>query len=106
MAICVPSPKTLRNPSPKNTQHPHPQNMQQPQSQNTQCPQPQNNQQSQSIDVPDRYAEQITLRREWEERIEHLNEKYNLDYYSSSESDSNSNPEPDCRYDHKYETLT
>ena len=31
--------------------------------------------------------------------MEHLNEKYNLDYYSSSESDSNFEPE------HKYETL-
>ena len=43
--------------------------------QNTQHPQP--------FDVPDRYSEEIRLRREWEENIEHLNEKYNLDYYSS-----------------------
>ena len=60
---------------------------------------------SQSFDVPDRYAEQIRLGREWEERIECLNEKYNLDYYSSSESDSSSSPEPDHRYEHKYDTL-
>ena len=73
----------LRNHCPQNTQH--------PQLQNTQHPQ--------SFDVPDRYSEQIRLRREWEEKMEHLNEKYNLDYYSSSESDSDFEPE------HKYETL-
>ena len=67
-------------------------------------PQPHNNQNSQSFDVPDRYAEQIKLRREWEERIEGLNRKYSLNYYSSSESDSYYNPEPDHRYEHKYDT--
>ena len=97
----------------------HPQNTQCPQPQTLQCPQPQNNQHpetqnfqhsplqnsQQSFDVPDRYAKQIKLQNEWEERIERLNEKYNLDYYSSSESDSDSDPEPDYRYQHKYETL-
>ena len=81
----------------------HPQNMQQPQPQSAQCLQPQNNQDSQSFDMHDRYAEQIKLRKEWDKRIERLNEKYNLDYYSSSESDPNS--EPDYRYQHKYKTL-
>ena len=38
-----------------------------------QCPQLQKSQQS--FDVPDRYAEQIKLRKEWEERIKHLNGK-------------------------------
>ena len=70
---------------------------------NFQCPQPQNSQQS--FDIPDRYAEQIRLQKEWEERIKRLNEKYNLDYYSSSESDSDSDQELDYRYEHKYETL-
>ena len=78
---------------PQNNQWPQPQTLQHPQSQNNQ----------QSFDIPDRYAEQIKLRKEWEERIERLNKKYNLDYYSSSESDSD--PEPDYRYKHKYETL-
>ena len=36
-------------------------------------------------------------------RIERLNEKYNPDYYSSSESDTNS--DQDYIYKHKYETL-
>ena len=42
--------------------------------------------QSQSFDVPDQYAEQIHLRREWEEIMERLNDKYGLDYYSGSEN--------------------
>ena len=68
-----------------------------------QPPQQQSTQHSQSFDVPDRYSKQIWLRREWEEKIEWLNEKYNLDYYSSSESESKS--EPENRYEHKYKTL-
>ena len=88
---------------PQSTQHPQPQNAQQPQPQNVQCPQLQNNQNSQLFDIPNRYAEQIKLRKEWEERIERLNVKFNLDYYSSSESDTDS--EPDYRYEHRYETL-
>ena len=71
--------------------------------QNAQCPLLQNSQQS--FDIPNKYAEQIKLRKEWEEGIQRLNKKYNLDYYSSSESDSDSNPKPDYRYKHKYETL-
>ena len=37
--------------------------------------------------------------KEWNERVECLNDKYNLDYYSSSGSNSESESE------HKYETL-
>ena len=39
---------------------------------------PQNHQptQTQSFNVPDRYAEQMHVRREWEEKMERLNEKY------------------------------
>ena len=55
--------------------------------------------QIQSFNVPDRYSEQIRLRREWEEKMECLNEKYNLDYYSSLEYDSN------FELEHKYEML-
>ena len=60
---------------------------------------PQNTQHRQSYDVPDRYSEQIRLRREWDKKMEHLNEKYNLNYYLSLESDS------DFELEHKYETL-
>ena len=43
-----------------------------------------------SFKIMDSYAEQIHLRREWEEKMERLNEKYGLDYLSDSELDSES----------------
>ena len=58
---------------------------------------PQNAQQIQTFDVPDRYSEQIRLRKGWDIKMECLNEKYGLDYYSSS--DSNSDFEPKQRYE-------
>ena len=58
-----------------------------------------------SFDTPERYAEQIHLRREWEEKIEKLNKKYGLDYFSDSELDSESDKGENYRYEHKYETL-
>ena len=58
-----------------------------------------------SFDILDRYSEQTRLQKEREEKIERLNGKYNLDYYSSLESDSNADQEQDYRYEHKYETL-
>ena len=57
-------PKIFR-PQTQNLQHPQPQNVQHPQLQNSQ----------QSFEVPNRYAEQIKLREEWEERINRLNKK-------------------------------
>ena len=60
---------------------------------------PQSPQYSPSYDIPDRFFQQYKLEKEWNERMEHLNDKYNLDYYSSSESKSEFEPE------HKYETL-
>ena len=84
-------PHTAQNPQPQYLQHPQPQTLQHPQLQssqhaekkNFQHPQSQNNQKS--FDVPDRYAEEIRLQREWEEKIERLNEKYNHDCFSTSE---------------------
>ena len=72
------------------------QNMRQIQAQNPQYTQdyqvPQNPQptQIQYFNVLDRYAKQMCLRREWEEKMEWLNEKYGLDYFSDSELDSQS----------------
>ena len=60
---------------------------------------PRNPQHPQTYDIPDQYSEQIRLSREWDEKMECLNDKYNLDYYSSSESNSNFGLE------HKYEIL-
>ena len=93
---CVPlniQPQTTQNSQPQNLQHPQPQTLQHPQSQSSQCAEKQNPQlhnNQNSFDIPDRYAEQLKLWREWEEKIERLNEKYNLDCFSSSELDSES----------------
>ena len=50
-----------------------------------------------TYDILDRFCQQYKLEKEWNERMDCLNDKYNLDYYSSSKSDSES--------EHKYETL-
>ena len=87
------------------------QNTRQIQAQNPQHAQdyqiPQNPQltQTQSFNVPDRYEEQIHLRRESEEKMEKLNEKYGLDYLSDSELDSESDEGENYRYEHKYKTV-
>ena len=53
-------------------------------------PQTSQSTQVQSFDIPDRYVEQIHLRKEWEKKMERLNEKYNLNCFLSSELDSES----------------
>ena len=55
-----------------------------------------NPQYSLSYDIPDMFSQQLKLEREWNDRMEHLNDKYSLDYYSSSESNS------ECESKHKY----
>ena len=60
---------------------------------------PQNIQHPKSYDVPDCDSVQIRLKCEWDEKMEHFNKKYGLDYYSSWESESN------WEHEHKYETL-
>ena len=59
------------------TQQPLQKNFQHPQAQNLQ--QPQNFHHSQSFYIPDHYAEQIHLRKEWDEKMERLNDKYSQD---------------------------
>ena len=88
----IPCTQTLgaQQPPQKNFQYPQAQNPQQPQ--NFQC--------SQSLAIPDCYAEQIHLRKEWDEKMERLNDKYGLDYYLSSEPELDWNEE-----EPKYETL-
>ena len=66
-------------------QQPSQQNLQS-QTQSIQCPQ----HNPKTSDIPDRYSEQIRLCRELEEKMERLNEKYDLDSFSSSELDSES----------------
>ena len=50
-------------------------------------------------------CELIHLRREWEEKMEKLNKKYGLHYFSDSELDSELDEGKNYRYEHKYETL-
>ena len=64
---------------------------------------PQNN--PKAFDVPGKYSKQIRLHREWEEKMERLNEKYSPDCFSTSRLDSESDEGEDYRYEHKYETL-
>ena len=47
----------------------------------------------------------MRLHREWEEKMERLNDKYGLGYFSDSELDSESDEGEEYRYEHKYETL-
>ena len=81
------------------------QDSQQPQTQDYEVPQNLQCTWTQSFDIPDRYAKQICLRREWEEKMEKLNEKYGLDCFSNSELDSKSDEGENYRYEHKYETV-
>ena len=73
--------------------------------QDYQVPQNPQHTKTQSFNVPDRYAEQIHLRREWEEKIEKLNKKYGLDYFSDSELDSESDEGENYRCEHIYKTF-
>ena len=61
--------------------------------------------QTQTFNVPDKYMKQICLRKEWEKKMERLNDKYNLDYFSGSELDSESDEGEDYRFQHHYEML-
>ena len=61
--------------------------------------------QTESFDVPEKYMEQIHLRREWGKKMERLNKMYNLDCFLSSELDSESDEGEDYRFQHHYETL-
>ena len=61
--------------------------------------------QTQSFDVPEIYVEQIHLRREWKKKMKRLNEKYNLDCFSSSKLDSESDEGEDYRFQRHYETM-
>ena len=45
------------------------------------------------------------MRQQWEEEMERLNTKYNLDCFSDSELDSKSEEGDQYQYKHRYETL-
>ena len=51
------------------------------------------------------YLSQSKLHKQWEEEMERLNAKYNLDCFSESELDSESNEGEQYQYEHGYVTL-
>ena len=96
----IPSTQAQNTQQPQKRKLQQPQNAQQPQMPGFQCPQPQNLQcsWSQTFNVPDRYSNQIGLCREWEEKMERLNDKYGLDCFYDSELYSESDEGEDYRY--------
>ena len=57
-------------------------------------------------EVPiDKYPSQTKTHQQWEAEMERLNTKYNLDCFSDSELDSESNEGEQYCYEHGYETL-
>ena len=58
---------------------------------------PPNPQYSPSYDIPDWFSEHYKTEEDRKERLEFLNDKYNLDYYSSTKFDSEY--ESECRYE-------
>ena len=48
---------------------------------------------------------QSKIHKQWEVEIERLNTKYNLDCFSDSEVDSESNDGDQYKYEHGHETL-
>ena len=75
------------------------------------CPQtlnyqkPQNSQKSNQETQIDRYLSQAKIPKQWEVGMERLNTKYNLDYFSGSELDLESDEGDEYKYEHGYETL-
>ena len=78
-----------------------------------QCPKTLNYQKPQNFqkfnqktpDVDGQYPSQSKLRKQWEEEMERLNAKYNLDCFSESELDSELDEEEVYKYEHGYDTL-
>ena len=58
-----------------------------------------------TVDVSNQYLSQLKLHKQWEEETEGLNTKYNLDCFSNSELDSESDEGEEYKYEHNYETL-
>ena len=75
------------------------------------CPQTLNYQKSQSSQKSnqetqiDKYPSQTKICKQWEVEMERLNTKYNLDCFSDSKIDSESDEGELYKYEHGYETL-
>ena len=61
--------------------------------------------QPKTLSLNDKYPNKTRAKQQWEEEMERLNEKYNLDSFSSSELDSESDEGEQDHYEHGYETL-
>ena len=87
---------------------PPPPEVQRPQAR---CPQtlnyqkPQSTQKSAQETQLDKYPSQTKIHKQWEAEMERLNSKYNLDCFSDSELDSESDEGEQYQYEHGYETL-
>ena len=53
----------------------------------------------------DKYPSQTKIHKQWEAEMERLNSKYNLDCFSDSQFDSESDEGKQYQYEHVYETL-
>ena len=66
---------------------------------------PQNSQKSNQETQIDKYPSQMKICKQWEAEMERLNIKYNLDCFSDSELNSESDEGEVYKYKHGYETL-
>ena len=58
-----------------------------------------------ALNLTERYPSQTKAKQQWEAEMERLNSKYNLNCFSDSELDSESDKGEQYRYEHGYETL-
>ena len=66
---------------------------------------PQGMQKSTQEEQLEKYPSQTKSYKQWEAEMERLNSKYNLDCFSDSELDSESDEREQYQYEHGYETL-
>ena len=66
---------------------------------------PQDTQKSNKETQIDKYLSQTKIHKQWEAEMERLNSKYNLDCFSDSELDSESDEGEQYKYEHGYETV-
>ena len=81
------------------------QKIQMPQARHSQTLIYQNSQKPNKKTQIDQYLSQTTIHKQWEAEMEKLNAKYNLNCFSDSELDSESDEGEQYKYEHGYETL-
>ena len=58
-----------------------------------------------TLNLTDKYPSQTKIKQQWEAEMERLNSKYNVNCFSESELDSESDEGEQYRYEHGYKTL-